>query len=1343
MFVAKQNNNKPSAKPTVKSNKFIPPKMKVVKPKDAQEATNKAKEKVQEAQPEKATTFFKPEAKATIPTKTGVKKEAAKGKPGTSNLALKTNKTEAAKKETKEPKETIVEIAHKKKEEVGKGKQKAKKEQVAKEGAQNIPKAPTRPQDDPAFKKQIKHTENVKTEQSQHPEPETKVTEQKGASHLPAKAQSSKNNQQAFMTEMDETSKQERKPFTAESFKKTLKKNLDALENDLPSNSDEAKEFKKEKPIQKVKESISGEVTAQSDTLAGPMKNKAKQPLEDKGLPTTEAEPLQPVTPQKPPKPIVAKAAVPKPKTKQEISMEKESQSLDTYMDENEVTEKQLAKSNEPKFTTALDQKTQAQTEAKLAPINYKKKEKATLSKATKVATKDGAKGLDSMKAAKMLSEKNVLKGQQTGEKSDKDQQKEIYTAFENIYKETKKTVTEKLEKLSTGVDSYFSVQAENAKKTFEKNVEERLDDIYGWTTLDDKLFGEDTEAIERAFEIEKSKFIKTMDGVLDKIAEEVAKGLNEALEAIEEGKRKSKEKFESLDASQQKLAKDAFEEFNDQYASLEDTVYEKQDELAQDLANAYKKNVDSLRESFDEIKEKVSAGWIGAAFNALAGVVKTILKIKDLLLNLLAAAASAIGAIIADPIGFLSNLIKGIKQGFVDFGTNIKKHLIKGLIEWLTGSLGNVGITLPDNLFSLSGIFNLVAQMLGLTWDYFRSKAVKLLGEPVVAGMEKAVEIFKIVKKDGVKGLWEYIKEQFNNLKEMVMDAIRDMIITKVIEAGIKWIMGLLSPAGAFVKAAMMIIDIVKFFVERAAQIFELVTAFVNSIKALAAGNVKAVAKGIETALAKAIPVLIGFLASLLGITGLTAKVQKIIKKVRKKIDKAIDKIIKKAKKLFGRGKKGKKVSKDKLKEKDKNENEEKKDELKDIKKSLSKDIKKELKKGYGPKSLKKKIKQWKKKYKLKKLELKGGKLLLKLNPEDQLDAIDSITLGKLLIPILAKAEQEYVELFIDGEAEVRAKVEAKKKEMKEGKSDLTGAAPDVNQQILRESSLQKPTGKTRGRTEVGGGTTVSHQTTGSFATYKVENIGEYKDLVNIGGDIASFFEDKKVPGVTTSYMNNAIKGILSTGNPTSRSSKKQALLRFLKSKEREYRNGVGKGKDPRKGVLDKIGVYERTLNRLIVLVQELEPIRQDGMAATTAMQHQLDKTDPNRTLNDQLSPDGKNPMTPKGASMQPQAKETKDRKTTREGAEQKRFKRTGDIFKDFAKMAGNVEVFVPAEGTYDLKPLEKHLRDWVKLKIDFDNIPKTDPKLAEKAQKEVDDAEKKFKDEIMLMMLDYNGRM
>ena len=104
---------------------------------------------------------------------------------------------------------------------------------------------------------------------------------------------------------------------------------------------------------------------------------------------------------------------------------------------------------------------------------------------------------------------------------------------------------------------------------------------------------------------------------------------------------------------------------------------------------------------------------------------------------------------------------------------------------------------------------------------------------------------------------LWEYLKEQFADLKETVMDAIMDIIQNQVIQAGIKWILGLLSPVGAFVKAVMANIDVVKFFIQRAAQIMELVNAFIDSVAAFASGKVGAVAKAIENTLGKDVPVL------------------------------------------------------------------------------------------------------------------------------------------------------------------------------------------------------------------------------------------------------------------------------------------------------------------------------------------------------------------------------------------------------------------------------------------------------------------------------------------------------
>lgn len=138
-----------------------------------------------------------------------------------------------------------------------------------------------------------------------------------------------------------------------------------------------------------------------------------------------------------------------------------------------------------------------------------------------------------------------------------------------------------------------------------------------------------------------------------------------------------------------------------------------------------------------------------------------------------------------------------------------------------------------------------------------------------------------------------------------------------------------MLTPVRAFVKAAMAIIDLVKFFIQKAAQIMELVRAFTESIKAIASGNVGAVAKSIENALGKSIPVLIGFLASFLGISGLADRVIGVIHKIRERIVKAITKfwtfVKGKAKGLLGKigfGRKDKADKSDKKKKESKEEN-------------------------------------------------------------------------------------------------------------------------------------------------------------------------------------------------------------------------------------------------------------------------------------------------------------------------------------------------------------------------------------------------------------------------------------
>ncbi|MBR8835455.1 MAG: hypothetical protein DSM106950_15890 [Stigonema ocellatum SAG 48.90 = DSM 106950] len=88
--------------------------------------------------------------------------------------------------------------------------------------------------------------------------------------------------------------------------------------------------------------------------------------------------------------------------------------------------------------------------------------------------------------------------------------------------------------------------------------------------------------------------------------------------------------------------------------------------------------------------------------------------------------------------------------------------------------------------------------------------------------------------------------------------------------------------------RACKAIYEIVKFFIERAQQIADLINAILDAIGAIASGAIDQAVKGVENALAKALPVVISFLASLLGLGGIAQKVQAIFQKLRRPIEKA-----------------------------------------------------------------------------------------------------------------------------------------------------------------------------------------------------------------------------------------------------------------------------------------------------------------------------------------------------------------------------------------------------------------------------------------------------------------------
>ena len=205
-----------------------------------------------------------------------------------------------------------------------------------------------------------------------------------------------------------------------------------------------------------------------------------------------------------------------------------------------------------------------------------------------------------------------------------------------------------------------------------------------------------------------------------------------------------------------------------------------------------------------------------------------------------------------------------------------------------------------PDT-FDIKGIIKLLASIFGLTWANIRNRLVKQIGEKAMAAVEKGVEIFQIIATEGVAGLWQMLLEKLGDIKEMILEQVKDFVITKIITAGITWLIGLLNPAAAFIKACKLIYDVVMFFVDNASRILKFVNTVIDSVADIVRGNVSGVVDKINDVLGQMVPIIIGFLASVIGLGGIGQKIRQIVETLQKPVNKALDFVIKTGLKLAG----------------------------------------------------------------------------------------------------------------------------------------------------------------------------------------------------------------------------------------------------------------------------------------------------------------------------------------------------------------------------------------------------------------------------------------------------------
>ena len=106
------------------------------------------------------------------------------------------------------------------------------------------------------------------------------------------------------------------------------------------------------------------------------------------------------------------------------------------------------------------------------------------------------------------------------------------------------------------------------------------------------------------------------------------------------------------------------------------------------------------------------------------------------------------------------------------------------------------------------------------------------------MAAAEKGVEIFQVIASQGIAGLWQMLVDKLGDIKEMILEQVKDFVITKIITAGITWLIGLLNPAAAFIKACKLIYDVVMFFVNNASRILKFVNTIIDSVADIVAAT-------------------------------------------------------------------------------------------------------------------------------------------------------------------------------------------------------------------------------------------------------------------------------------------------------------------------------------------------------------------------------------------------------------------------------------------------------------------------------------------------------------------------
>jgi hypothetical protein len=707
------------------------------------------------------------------------------------------------------------------------------------------------------------------------------------------------------------------RPAPAADENKAKQKLQESLKENIPQSIEEVDNFKRDKKAQHMGADVMLVVQGDKNAVVFTFGDMEQTPPPAPPEHTPEA--LPPMETAPPTANMNLGQGVIAPLQNEHTDLSNYTKEADSKLKEEEVTQEQLDMVDSGDLAEANKEKKGMEKSAKTEPLAVQTFARQASNKVDLDLKQEEKKGRDGLKAKRKVGLSATALKQKGAKSALEKKREEVAIKINGIYTKAQNSVKKKLADLETQSMKRFDDGNAKAAKEFEDNVNHEIDafkddrysGFFGWARkAKDWLLGmDDLPEVKAIFERNRATFVSTINKLVEDISADNKRVIQECKEELANAKMEIKEYVDKLGPELKDVGKKAAKEMNSKLTELDQFVAKKEQELQDKLKDKQQAAIKAIDDKIEKMKEAMSGAlaklgklllWAAKKFFtwALQKFGYSLEEIEGIINR----GVAVLKAIFTKPIQFVKNLMNAAITGFKNFGKNFLKHLKDALFEWLTGSLE--GLVLPAT-WDFKGIISVALQMIGISYQNIRKHMVAVMGEPVVAGLEKTFTLVKTLITEGPMAAWEQLKEMAGEMQVAFIEAVKDFIKTKIIEQAIQWLVSLFIPGAGIIKAIIGIYDTIVFFIQKAKQIIKMISNFLGSIGEIAAGNIGAAADAMENGLARGLSLVISFLAQLLHLSGITNKIKNAIQKIRDKVDVVLLKVAKwiagKAGKLAG----------------------------------------------------------------------------------------------------------------------------------------------------------------------------------------------------------------------------------------------------------------------------------------------------------------------------------------------------------------------------------------------------------------------------------------------------------